>query len=344
MQPTEIDIGRKPSVNRSLERIPVLDLTAYLNGDAGALPALGLELRHALEKVGFFYVTGHQVPQALVDRTFAETERFHALPLEQKLQIKVNRSTNGYLPMKGSAARHSKLNKDPAPNENESFFCRRERDPEDPDVKAGKDFRDPNQWPQGLPGFRENVLEYQTRMEQLGMRMLPVFAAALDLPADYFNPFFENCELTVRLIHYPPASPQQIEAGVFGAGAHTDRGFMTFLAQANVPGLEILTTEGDWIPAPVMPGAFLVNSGDLLRRWTNDRFLSTSHRVLNRANTDRYSVAFFQGPNLNARIECLPTCQDEDNPPKHEPVVVEDARREFMDTNYFHRKGAQAPY
>jgi isopenicillin N synthase-like dioxygenase len=148
--------------------IPVLDVAAYLAGAPEALEKAAATLRDALETIGFFYLAGHGVKQELLDRIFAETRRFHALPLDEKLKLRLNRSNNGYMPLKGHAQRHTTLNKTPPkPNENESFFAKRERDPNDPDVLAGRDLRDPNQWPDNLPGFKETVLEYQDVMRRL---------------------------------------------------------------------------------------------------------------------------------------------------------------------------------
>src|SRR5436305_323640 len=168
----------------------------------------------------------------------------------------------------------------------------------------------PPVWPVNLPGFKEAVLEYQDVMRRLVHRLLPVYACALELPADYFTPFFHHGgEVTVRMIHYPPATPDQIADDVFGTAAHTDRNMLTILAQGETPGLQIMLPDGTWIPAPILPGAFVVNSGDTLRRWTNDRFLSTPHRVLNVSGRDRYSVPFFVSPEYDTVIQALPSCQ-----------------------------------
>jgi len=323
----------------SLSDIPVLDITAYQAGGSGALEAAAAELRFALENIGFFYLAGHGVAHQLIDRIFAETERFHALPLDNKMKLRLNRSNNGYMPLRGHAQRHTSLNKTPPkPNENESFFAKREREPADPDVIAGKDLRDPNQWPDNLPGFKETVLEYQEVMRRLVHRLLPIYARALDLPADYFAPFFhKGGEITVRMIHYPPATAEQVAEDVFGTAAHTDRNLFTILAQGDTPGLQIMLPDGAWIPAPILLGAFIVNSGDTLRRWSNDRFLSTPHRVLNVSGRDRYSVPFFVSPEYDAVLECLPSCQDARHPAKYPPVTMEAFTIEFLNRNYANR-------
>ena len=151
------------------------------------------------------------------------------------------------------------------------------------------------------------MLEYQDVMRRLVHRLLPVYARALDLPANYFAPFFhKGGEITVRMIHYPPATPEQVADDVFGTAAHTDRNMLTILAQGDTPGLQIMLPDGTWIPAPILPGAFVVNSGDTLRRWSNDRFLSTPHRVLNVSGRDRYSVPFFVSPEYDT---CSNACR-----------------------------------
>ena len=319
--------------------IPLLDIGPYLAGEPGSLETVAAELRFALENIGFFYLTGHSVPQPLIDRFFAETKRFHAQPLDEKLKLKLNRSNNGYMPLRGHAQRHTTLNQTPPkPNENESFFAKRERDPNDPDVKAGRDLRDPNQWPTGMPGFRETVLEYQDVMRRLIHKLLPVYARALDLSADYFKPFFhQGGEVTVRMIHYPPATQDQVDDEVYGTAAHTDRNLFTVLAQGDTPGLQIRFPDGEWVQAPLMPGAFVVNAGDTLRRWSNDRFLSTPHRVLNVSGRDRYSVPFFVSPEYDTVLECLPSCLGPAKLAKYPPVTMEEFTIEFLNRNYANR-------
>jgi isopenicillin N synthase-like dioxygenase len=173
------------------------------------------------------------------------------------------------------------------------------------------------------------VLAYFEALEALAHRMLPIYATALDLPADWFDPAFARDRSTLRLAHYPPAP---VLADQFGSAPHSDGGFMTLLAQAQVPGLEVWSRSGRWIEAPAIDGALLVNSGDLLAYWTNDRFLSTPHRVINRSGTDRYSIPFFFNPDLDARIECVPTCVDAAHPAKYPPTTYIDyyTRTKFL--------------
>jgi isopenicillin N synthase-like dioxygenase len=138
-------------------------------------------------------------------------------------------------------------------------------------------------------------------------------------------------------VHYPPQ--ETTEDNTFGQAPHTDNSFMTALARTDVPGLAVRLPSGEWFAPPVIPGTFLINLGNIMRRWSNDRFLSTPHGVLNESETDRYSIAYFYSPNPAAVIECVPSCATEDNPPRYPPAVYRDLVLEFYRANYFHQKG-----
>ncbi len=314
-------------------QIPVIDFGPYFAGEAGALESLGAAIRHACETVGFFYIANHGVPQALVDRTFDQSKRFHALPPEEKLKLRLDPYNIGYLPMNASVQGHSTVHKATKPNQNESFFITHEPDAFDETVPL----RGGNQWPDGLPGFREGVVKYFGAVHQLAQRMLPGFAAALDMPADHFAPYFtEGGHVQLRMLHYPPT---KLENNDFGTGPHTDNAFLTILARMDVPGLRLRLPSGEWVVPPLIPGTFLVNIGNYLRRLSNDRFLSTPHGVIVEGERDRYSIAYFHSPKVTNTIEVLPSCIDAKNPPKYEPVVLGDLVREFWAANYSHQKG-----
>ncbi|MDP6345352.1 MAG: 2-oxoglutarate and iron-dependent oxygenase domain-containing protein, partial [Alphaproteobacteria bacterium] len=314
-----------------LESLPILDLGGYFAGDRSALPALAGQLRDALENIGFLMIVNHGVPQALIDRVYAEAARFHALPLADKLKLAMSRFNTGYVALGGGVSHASDLVDAPKPNQNAAFFVKRERLPNDPDVLAGKPHRGLNQWPDDLPGYRDTLLDYFATMEAMAQRLLPIYALALDLPADYFDGYFDPAQITLRLSHYPPMTA---EDGLYGLAPHTDSGFMTLLPANDVPGLSIRPRGGDWQSAPRVPGAFIVNSGNMLRRWSNDRFLSTPHRVVNQSGGDRYAIPLFFDPNTERILECLPTCQSEDKPPLYEPITYGDYLTWFMNKNY----------
>ena len=172
---------------------------------------------------------------------------------------------------------------------------------------AGKLFREPNKWPDNLPGFRDFLLGYWEAMERFSQSLLPVFATALDLPPDYFDRAFVDAQCVLRLSHFPPTRYRDNQ---FGLAPHTDANFFTVLPQANVEGLYIrpARARGGWIKAPRIPGSFVINAGDMCRRWTNDRFLSTQHLAINLTDQHRYSTPFFYTPHIDWPIACLPTC------------------------------------
>ncbi|MCB1739917.1 MAG: isopenicillin N synthase family oxygenase [Gammaproteobacteria bacterium] len=308
-----------------IEQIPVIDVSRWLAGDEAALEAAAGALRDALERVGFYCLVGHDVPQSLIDEVFDACRRFHAQPLEDKLALKANHHNIGYMPVNGYVSRSSKVEKATRPNLVEAFFVKRDLAPDHPDVLADKRFRGLNQWPdeQRLPalhGFRHSVVRYCDAMEALCIRLLPMYARAFDLPASFFEQAFVEPQYTLRMSHYPPAETGS--ADQYGVAPHTDSSFLTMLAQSELPGLAIRLPDGRWLDAPVIDGAFVVNSGDMLRRWTNDRFLSTPHRVVNRTpGRDRYAIPFFFDANIDYPMACLPSCQSAEDPPRYEPMT-----------------------
>ena len=321
--------------------IPVIDYGPYFAGVPGALQRLAEELRYACETVGFFYALNHGVKQATIDRAFAASRQFHAMPLEEKLKLRLNENNIGYLPMNASVQGASTVHKATKPNQNESFFISHDRSADHPDVLAGIPLRGRNQWPENMPGLREDMMAYFHALNAMCTRMLPPFAVALDMPEDFFGPFFANeAHVNLRFLHYPPQ--EDISENTFGTAPHTDNSFMTALARTDVPGLAIRLPSGEWLPPPIIPGTFLINLGNMMRRWSNDRFLSTPHGVINESGTDRYSIAYFHSPNPDSAIECLPSCVSENNPPRYPAAVYRDLVLEFYRKNYFHQKGHES--
>ena len=317
--------------------IPVIDVAPAFAGQHGALEAVAAQVRSASERVGFFYVAGHGVPQALIDDAFQASREFHAMPLEGKLTLKLNQNNIGYLPVNESIQRASTVHKATRPNFNESFFISHDRSPEHPDVVAGTPLRGANQWPAGHARMRATMVRYFKAMEALGERTLPLLARALEMPADFFGRFFaDEAHINLRFLHYPPQEIDDPEQ--FGQGPHTDNSFITFLAREDTPGLAVRLPSGEWLAPPLIEGTFLVNLGNVMKRWSNDRFLSTPHGVVNDSGRDRYSIAFFYSPNITAAIECLPSCTSPADPPHYAPAVYGDLVRAFYSANYFHQK------
>ncbi len=326
------------SIEEATRAIPVIDVGPAFQGEPGGLEAAARQMRHASENVGFFYLAGHGVPQEVIDAAFRASREFHAIALDEKLRLKLNENNIGYLPVNQSIQRASTVHKATRPNYNESFFTSHDRGVDHPDVLAGTPLRGRNQWPEGHDGMRAAMVRYLKTLEGMGERLLPVLARALDMPAGYFTPFFENeAHINLRFLHYPPQETDDDEQ--FGQGPHTDNSFITMLAREEVPGLAVRLPSGGWLAPPVIPGTFLVNLGNMMKRWSNDRFLSTAHGVLNDSGSDRYSIAFFYSPNPDSVIECLPSCAGPDNPPRYPPAVYRDLVLEFYNANYFHREG-----
>lgn len=316
--------------------IPVVDLAPAFAGGSG-LEQVAAQVREASERVGFFYVKGHGVPQPIIDAAFAASRELHALPLEDKLALKLNQNNIGYLPVNESMQRASTIHKATRPNYNESFFISHDRAADHPDVVAGTPLRGRNQWPSGHEAMRAAMVRYFETMVGLGERTLPILDRALGMPAGHFAPFFaDQAHVNLRFLHYPPQELDDPEQ--FGQGPHTDNSFITFLAREDTPGLAVRLPSGEWLSPPLIEGTFLVNLGNVMKRWSNDRFLSTPHGVVNDSGRDRYSIAFFYSPDIGARIEVLPTCVSASHPARYEPAIYGDLVKAFYSANYFHQK------
>lgn len=324
-------------VEAATREIPVIDFGPAFRHEPGGLETVAAQVRQASERVGFFYLAGHGVDPGVVEAAFAASREFHALPLEDKLALKLNENNIGYLPVNQSMQRASTVHRATRPNFNESFFISHDRGADHPDVRAGTPLRGRNQWPAGHEAMRAAMVRYLATLDGVGARMLPVLARALGMPADFFAPFFAGeAHITLRFLHYPPQETDDDEQ--FGQGPHTDNSFITILAREDVPGLAVRLPSGEWLAPPVIPGTFLVNLGNMMKRWSNDRFQSTPHGVLNDSGTDRYSIAFFYSPRPDAVIHCVPSCTGPDDPPRHPPAVYRDLVLAFYNANYFHRR------
>ena len=314
------------------EIIPVIDLGPYLAGALGAIDRTAEELRFALTEVGFYFIVNHGIPSGQIREVFRQVARFHARPLEEKLEIKLDKHNVGYLPMKGDTLRTSTVATVTKPNLNEALFVARDLPSDHPDVLAGRRFRSANRWPSDLPGFREVIVDYCETIEQLVQKMVRLYARALDLPAEFFDHPFKEPQYKLRMTHYPhQASTPDDE---FGIAPHTDTSFLTLLAPNNVPGLSIRTQSGKWIAAPTIADAFVVNGGQLLQRWTNDYFLATPHRAVNHSGGERYALAFFCDSNIDWPVAAVPTCVGPDRPPKYPTTYYSDYMTWYQKRTY----------
>ncbi len=285
--------------------IPVLDWPRYAAGhDPEGFVA---DLGRACRETGFFLVTGHGIPQALIARVFAAADDFFALPDAEKakLDIRTSGTNRGW----AAIGTENLDDTDERTDRKEAFNIGLEMAEDDPRILANEPFRGTNLWPD-LQGFRETLLQYFEAVHRLGVDLHRPIARDLGLDEGYFAPFLDQPLATLRLLRYPGGGTDD----EIGAGEHTDYGSITLLMTDGEPGLEVRPRGKDWTPVPHVRGAFVVNIGDCLMRWTNDIYVSTPHRVRAPAN-ERRSIAFFLDPNPDAVIEALPGTGEARYPP-----------------------------
>ncbi len=313
---------------KAAERIPVIDLAGV--ADPAARKSLAWEVHKAARQEGFFYIVNHGVAPELMAAQLETARRFFALPLEAKLAVHHNRSTNrrGYDPLAMQT-----LDAGSPPDLKESFVTGREVGPEHWFVREAVPFEGENLWPESLEGFREQVSAYTEAMTHLGRDLTALLAQSLDLAPDYFADGVDEPSCTVRLLHYPP-HPADAAFNQLGSGAHTDWGLLTLLLQDDCGGLEVLNGDGEWIRADPLDGALIVNLGDMAQRLTGGLYHSNLHRVLNTASgADRYSVATFFNPHARYVFQTAPTCIKPGAPPEA-PVSFGEHIQQMIDRTY----------
>jgi isopenicillin N synthase-like dioxygenase len=317
-----------------MNAIPVIDIAPLVNGSPAQAAAVAKALGTACRDVGFFYVTGHSVPPALIARVFEMSAAFFAGPtsLREAASFSGPGDNRGYIRLGGET-----LDPGKPPDVKEAFNIGLELAPDDPELVARAPFRAANLWPD-MPGFRDTMLDYFNRVWQLGRDLHGGFALDLGLEPDFFEAKLDKPNATLRLLHYPPVKGP-LPDGQLGAGVHTDYGNVTLLATDAVGGLMVQDRSGRWLDAPVVPGAFVCNIGDCLMRWSNDVYVSTPHKVVSPPGADRYSVAFFLDPNPEAMVACLPTCISADRPAKYAPVTGAEFLRSRLEPTYAAAKG-----
>ena len=316
--------------------VPIINLVDTDISDA-ARDSAAQAIHRACRETGFFYIANHGVPAELVSRQFAAAQALFDLPFEEKMRLDMRRSptTAGYEPIGGQALDSQDDQSEKAPPDlKESFYCGRELPDEHPLLEKKLRGLGYNQWPENLPGFRAQTIAYYKSMCALGDRLLALIARSLGLDDSWFAPFYEHSSAMLRLIKYPP-HPQNAQPNQIGAGAHTDWGGITILAQDSSGGLEVETVSGQWLAAPPVPDTFVINLGDLMARWTNGVYNSNMHRVKNNVSGgDRYSLPFFYSPRNDALIEPIPTCVTPEHPRRFEACTCAEHMSEMFLRSY----------
>ena len=319
-----------------MSSIPLVDLRGNLDPANPSAHDSAQLLYEALSTIGFAYITGHRVSTRSRDAAFAASREFHASSFEQKQSLRINSSHRGYMGMATSTIVTSSVAKVTRPNMSESLMVMHELPPDDPGLLAGLPMQGPNQWPEWLPSVRPRVEAYISEVDLLSRYVVQLIAISLNLPARALDHHFERPTTFLRMLHYPPQPSDESEQ--IGSAPHTDYGIITLLAQDNAGGLQVRPRGGDWIDAPPIADTYVLNVADMLARWTNNRFVSTPHRVINLSGGDRYSLPYFFDPAMDAVIECLPTCKDDTHTALYPPVRYGEYLMERLNRNYDYRK------
>jgi isopenicillin N synthase-like dioxygenase len=311
--------------------LPIIDVSGLSSREESDRHAVASAIHAACIDRGFFYIKGHGIPAGLIDAVFAETRAFFDQPEALKREVaKTNSFCNrGWEPLRAQA-----LEPGTPPDLKENFYLGRDLPLHHPSVVARKFNHGPNQWPAGMLSFRPTMRAYYEAMLDLSERVMAALAIALDLPPGYLDTFHEAPMATLRLLHYPPQPPDAL-AGQKGVGAHTDFGVLTFLLQDENGGLQVQDQgSGTWLDVTPIPGTYVVNLGDTIARWTNDRYRSTRHRVINTSGRRRYSIPFFFNGNPDYLVECLPGCLAAGESPRYRPNTVAGHMREMYERSY----------
>lgn len=281
------------------QSLPIIDVAPLFGKQAAARARVAREIGHACRSLGFFYIVGHGVPEAVLAELDRQSRAFFALPQADKAAIamsKGGRAWRGWFPLGGELTSGQ-------PDRKEGLYLGQELGPDDARVRAGLPLHGANQWPGALPTLRPAVEAFMAGTERAAHAVLEGVAMSLDLPADYFaRTYTADPTVLFRIFHYPAAPAD--DAG-WGVGEHTDYGLLTLLAQDHLGGLQVKTPSG-WIEAPPIPGTFVCNIGDMLDRLTGGAFRSTPHRVRNTSGGDRLSFPLFFDPAFDAVIRPLP--------------------------------------
>ena len=286
--------------------VPVIDVAPLRDG-SDPLP-VAREIHRAVSEVGILYVRGHGVPDGLIERARSAALRFFRQPRAAKLAVAARPWHRGYL-----AVGDAKMDDDAEQDLKESFIWGRELSAEEARAAEDNPVLGPNVWPESQPELKDAVLPYFEAAHGCARDLMRAFAIALGLPEGTFMAGSETSLSRASIVYYPP-QPAARSRDRFGVGPHTDFGVLTVLCQDDVGGLEVQTVSGDWVAAPPIEGSLVVNVGDLLQRWSNGRFRSPPHRVVNRSGRERLSLVVAYDPSAETVIDPAVVCADGETP------------------------------
>ncbi|WP_422527182.1 isopenicillin N synthase family dioxygenase [Serratia fonticola] len=314
-------------------QIPKIDLEPLRTDPVNGFHIVAEQIRKIYTTIGFAYLVNHGISKALIDGVFNAAAQFHALPAEEKLKIRQNRFFRGYMPFNGSQFEQSTLEKATIPNQSEAFIIAHEVSEQSADYQLGQNLAGPNQWPDSLANFKQVVTAYYDAMLDLAQKMVQVFSLAFGMTQSDLNAFFHTPTVFLRLQFYPE-QPAIIPDQQYGIAPHTDYGFLTLLAQNGIGGLQVKNNAGEWIDVPPIKNAFILNSGDMIKWMTNDRFISTPHRVINTSGKKRFAIPFFFEPNMHAQIAPLDIFTSANEPAKYPQIEYCEHLMKTIRSNY----------
>lgn len=312
-----------------MSSLPIIDISPLFHDNKDELMAVAHAIDDACRSWGFFYITGHGIPASRMKALTGMANGFFALPLEEKLKIDI--TTSNYHRGYGDISAEQ-LDPSRPMDHKETFDMQCHLPMEHPSVKAGKPLRGPNQHP-AVEGWTELLETHYRDMQAMALQLLRALALAIGIREDFFVEKFAEPLSVFRMIRYPGLPD---EKGRVVCGEHTDYGIVTLLYQDTVGGLQVRSAQGEWIAAPPVDGSFVVNIGDMMAMWSNGRYKSTPHRVLN-PGVARISMPFFTEPNPDTIIECLPHCHSEANPARYPAVMASDWLQKRFKATYSYR-------
>ncbi len=313
-----------------LLQVPVIDITPLHAGDLAARRQRAAEIDRACRDIGFLVISGHGVAETMLDEVAAVSRAFFTIETAEKQRIARPGMdiARGYIGLGAESVARSQGILDAPGDLNESLMIGPVDVSDTPYYRApaaGRHFH-PNLWPARPPALRPLYEQCFRDLSRLAATIMRGFALALELDEAFFDPLIDRHISRLRVRRYP-AQPQPPAPGQLRVGAHSDYGSLTILRTEDAPGgLQVFNRAGDWVGVPIIPGTFIINIGELMARWTNDRWRATLHRVVNppRAeahDSERLSIVFFHNPNYDTDITCLPTCTGADTPPRYPPTT-----------------------